>query len=122
MSSDSYRQCYEGLQAQLEGLLHTITQPDESNVSLSAALKELQAYFQREVMALEVDALAADKTSQVLSHRTEMHKQLRLLKMDAMFLQAARQSATTQQRLKQVRERLQLLLEGCQAILSGPEM
>ncbi len=47
---------------------------------------------------------------------TEINRTLRLLAMDVAFLQAARQTTTTQQRQRQLGEKVQQLLGFCTAL------
>jgi hypothetical protein len=84
-------------------------QPDTTGLKQRVA--QLQQLFQREVVPLAV----ADSKEQ--SYRTEMSKQLRLLEIDVIFLQGARQAATAQVRLKTIGDRLTTLLQYCHAIL-----
>ncbi|MEH2375770.1 heterocyst frequency control protein PatD [Nostoc sp.] len=53
----------------------------------------------------------------VQSYQTEMSKQLRLLEIDVMFLQGARQASTAQTRLQTISDRLIILIQYCDAIL-----
>ena len=52
------------------------------------------------------------------SYQTEINKQLRLLKIDLMFLKAARQVATSEQRWAMMGDRLHLLILYCATLLS----
>jgi hypothetical protein len=52
------------------------------------------------------------------SYQTEINKQLRLLETDLMFLKAARQPATSEQRWRMMGDRLHLLVLYCDALLS----
>lgn len=84
--------------------------------------------FDRTIFKTEVASLTTLFQNQIQSIQTEHHliysvlveidKQMRLLNMDAMFLQTARQSETAQQRIGQLRDRLQRLQEYCQGILA----
>lgn len=87
----------------------TATEPDAT--LLRQHVTQLQQLFQREIVPLAV----VDSKEQ--SYRTEISKQLRLLEIDVMFLQGARQVATAQVRLKTIGDRLTTLLQYCHAIL-----
>ena len=52
------------------------------------------------------------------SYQTEINKQLRLLKIDLMFLKSARQTATSEQRWATMSDRLHLLIIYCDTLLS----
>jgi hypothetical protein len=56
------------------------------------------------------------------SYQTEMSKQLRLLEIDVMFFQGARQVSTAQARLQTISDRLTTLIRYCDAILRPEEM
>lgn len=88
----------------------------------------LAGEFDRTVFKTEVDTLKSLFQNQIQSIQTESYlihsvlveidKQMRLLNMDAMFLQTARQLETAQQRMGQLRDRLARLQEYCQGILA----
>jgi hypothetical protein len=73
-----------------------------------AALKQL---FGQEI------APVAEDDWRIQSYKTEISKQLRLLEVDVMFLQGARQPATAQTRLNVIGDRLNTLIQYCDAIL-----
>ncbi|WP_017651756.1 heterocyst frequency control protein PatD [Fortiea contorta] len=89
---------------------------DATNNQISAGqlrqhLDSLQQFFGQQIAPLvEVDAREQ-------SYRTEISKQLRLLEIDIMFFQGARQQSTTQARLQTIGDRLQTLIQYCEAIL-----
>jgi hypothetical protein len=55
------------------------------------------------------------------SYLTEMSKQLRLLEIDVMFFQAARQASTAKARILAIRDRLTTLINYCNAIIHPKE-
>ncbi len=59
-----------------------------------------------------------DLGAKTQSYQTEINKQLRLLKIDLMFLQSARQAATSEQRWTMMGDRLHLLILYCDTLLS----
>ncbi|MCX7592903.1 MAG: heterocyst frequency control protein PatD [Fischerella sp.] len=77
-------------------------------------LSSLQQFFQQQIIPL------AEEKSLELSYRTEMNKQLRLLEIDVMFFQGARQAATAVDKLKTISDRLTTLIHYCNAILQSP--
>jgi hypothetical protein len=97
---------------QLRGDLNK-TQLDAS--TLRSRLSDLQHYFLQEI------ALFTDLNSRQQSYQTEISKQLRLLEVDGIFLQGAKQTTTIQARLKTIEERLNTLIRYCQAILHSDE-
>jgi hypothetical protein len=62
-----------------------------------------------------------DANSREQSYKTEINKQLRLLEVDMMFLQGAKQLTTLQSRLKTIEERIDTLIRYCQAIIQPIE-
>lgn len=93
----------------------TLANPD--GVLLQSAFLEAQQLFQMQMMSLAMDELEPAIATKLQSIQIEINKQLRLLAMDVMFLQTARKSVTAQQRQAQMGDRIQLLLNYCQAIL-----
>ena len=73
-------------------------------------LAKLQAFFSQQIVPL------VDANSREQSYKTEISKQLRLLEVDMMFLQGAKQLTTLQARLKTIEERINTLIGYCQAI------
>lgn len=98
------------------------SQPSEGQiasqpVALQAALKHLQQQFQSDILTLDLSQLDGATAHQVQAFQIEMDKQVRLLGVDALFLQAARQSATAAQRQQQMRDRLAMLIRYCDGVL-----
>jgi hypothetical protein len=78
---------------------------------LRQRLASLRQFFGEQIVPLvELD-------SREQSYRTEISKQLRLLEIDIMFFQGARQESTTQARLLTIGDRLTTLIQYCDAIL-----
>ena len=117
MLPDSYRQRYQHLRQILERLQTLISKPEFDFSTLNADVLTVQQFFQDQVRSLDLEAL--DITARQRSHKfhVEINKQLRLLMMDVMFLQTAKQSATSQQRSGQVGDRISTLLRYCDALL-----
>lgn len=111
-----YFQTYQTLEQQVAEVNWAIAE-NPSSASLKASISALQAFFQTRIWSLDLDELDSALAHQVQSFNVEIDKQLRLLSMDVMFLQAAKQAATTEQRLNQMRDRLALLLRFCNGLL-----
>ncbi|ABA24587.1 conserved hypothetical protein [Trichormus variabilis ATCC 29413] len=73
-----------------------------------AGLKQL---FGEEIAPL------AEEDARIQPYKTEISKQLRLLEVDVMFLQGARQPSTAKTRLETISDRLHTLIQYCHAIL-----
>ena len=78
---------------------------------LRQRIASLQQFFGQQIVPL------ADENWRVQSYQTEMSKQLRLLEIDVMFFQGARQASTAQTRLETICDRLTTLIQYCDAIL-----
>lgn len=110
MLPSPYRQPYEEFLQSLEQLLSTAQQPSVGGAALKGALQEVQQFFNGRILGVPAEELDPALASRVQSVQTEIHKQLRLLMTDAMFLAASRQPETSQQRQSQVLERIQTLI------------
>jgi hypothetical protein len=111
MLTEHHRQHYESLRQKV-GLLKELG--DRATERSSAA--EFAGVF-AEVQQAGI-SLGEDLDGAVQSYQTEINKQLRLLEMDLMFLKAARQEATIEQRWGGMGDRIHLLILYCDAILS----
>jgi hypothetical protein len=107
----TFRQALQGLRTQA-----TVAQPD--GLMLQSAFLEAQQFFQRQLINFDFEELPPADEVRVRSLHTEISKYLRLLGMDVTFLQAARQTVTTQQRQAQIRDRVERLLQYCDWLLS----
>ncbi|BAZ50752.1 hypothetical protein NIES4103_33690 [Nostoc sp. NIES-4103] len=105
------RQKYQDLATLLKELRLDATSTQIDAPELRQRLASLQQMFQQQIVPL------ADEDSRVLSYRTEISKQLRLLEIDIMFFQGARQVATAKTRLETIGDRLSTLIGYCDAIL-----
>jgi hypothetical protein len=94
-------------------VLEQIISKEFERTTFKTEFSSFQNLFQAEIQAIQTDDY------RVRSVLVEIDKQMRLLKMDAMFLQTARQSETAQQRVNQLRDRLQLLKSYCDALLGS---
>ncbi|MEA5576579.1 heterocyst frequency control protein PatD [Anabaena sp. UHCC 0451] len=106
---------YQEFATLLEQLCSNVTNIQLNAPTLRQRLTELQQWFVQHIVSL------TDLDSRQQSYQTEMSKQLRLLEIDVMFLQGARQSATAQARIKMIEERFKTLIRYCQAILQPDE-
>jgi len=112
-----YTQYHQELRAALLRLMVNLEQRSGDPVNLKSDFVQVQQYFQQQVASLDPDLLAPERRSQIQSLYTEINKQLRLLATDWMFLASARQQQTLEQRLAQIRDRLQQLLNYCDQLL-----
>jgi hypothetical protein len=80
---------------------------------LRQRIRILQQFFQEQIVPLDSDEWHER------SYRTEISKQLRLLDIDILFLQGAKQQSTVETRLKGISDRISILTGYCQAVLDG---
>ncbi len=118
-----YFQPYQTLQQQVAEVNRAIAENNNpaslKTTDLKATVADLQTFFQTDIRRLDLEVLDPAVAHQVQSFNVEIDKQLRLLSMDVMFLQAAKQPSTTEQRLNQMRDRLTLLLRYCHGLLAN---
>ncbi|WP_327331748.1 heterocyst frequency control protein PatD [Calothrix rhizosoleniae] len=95
---------------------YTITaEPDAPQ--LQQQIMSLRKFYQQQILTLAPEDTENQNLSQINSYHTEISKQLRLLEMDMIFLQGARQTTTVQTRLQAINDRLNTLIQYCDAIL-----
>ncbi|MBD2465046.1 heterocyst frequency control protein PatD [Oscillatoria sp. FACHB-1407] len=119
-----YRQSYEALQQTLQQLQASITVENPDLKGFRAMLQTAKTQFQQQILTLDPEQLEEEDSAIALrlqSIQTEISKQLRLLDMDLLFLQTARQPATVQQRYVQIGDRLTTLIRYCEVVLGDEE-
>ncbi|EKQ70648.1 hypothetical protein OsccyDRAFT_0950 [Leptolyngbyaceae cyanobacterium JSC-12] len=114
----SHLQPYETFKQSLKEVKDTLFQDTVDHEVLRGVVAKLQDSFQNQILGLDLSGLDPKSEQQVQALQVEMNKQLKLLSMDVMFLQAARQPSTVVQRLSQASDRLTLLLRYCEAVLN----
>lgn len=117
MLPNLYRQRYQKLFELLERLQQTVAQSEPDAQGLRQNFLEAQQFFQQQIVSLDASNLDPADEPRVRAYQTEMSKQLQLLGMDVMFLQAARQQQTAKTRKTQLTQRLQTLIGYCNAVL-----
>lgn len=116
MLPNLHRLRYQEFKQALEQLQQATAVNQQNPSTLRQNFLEAQQFFQQIVNLDDKDLEAVDEPK-VRSYQTEMSKQLQMLGMDIMFLQAARQPGTTQERHTQLKQRLQTLISYCDAVL-----
>ena len=114
---EAHRERYQEFQQALEQLAIAARAGEPDGAKLAKSSEDLQQFFQLKILSLASDDLAPSALPSVRSYQTEMHKQLRLLATDMMFVRASRQTATLEERLSQVRARLQTLIGYCEKLI-----
>lgn len=100
------------------------------SATLKSAIAQLQQHFHSEILGLEDPqrlpphdlggALDPGIAQRLRSLQVEIDKQLKLLAMDVLFLQTARQATTLDQRLQQMGDRLERVDRYCAIVLEAP--
>lgn len=114
-------QHYRSFQQALRQISDLLSQHTVDHTVLKRSVTELQQYFQTQILTLNMTTLTASLEQHIQSIHVEMNKQLRMLAMDLMFLQTARQAPTVTQRLQQIGDRLDMLQRYCETILATAE-
>jgi hypothetical protein len=117
MLPNLHRQRYQKFKQALEQLQQTGASAQMDAPKLQQNFLEAQQFFQQQIVSLDAGDLKSDIEPRVRSYQTEMSKQLQLLGMDVIFLQAARQSGTAMARVQQLSLRIQTLIRYCDALL-----
>ncbi|NJM71391.1 MAG: heterocyst frequency control protein PatD [Scytonema sp. RU_4_4] len=111
------REKYHALKVLLKQLHSDVTTTIVDAPELLQRVRSLQQFFQQQIVPLvNLDTYSKDE-GRLQSYQTEMSKQLRLLEIDVMFFQGARQASTAKSRLDAIGDRLTTLIEYCNAIL-----
>ncbi len=105
------KQKYRVFKTLLRQLLTDISANLSNASELRQRVASLQSFFRADIVTLTTQY----PTEQ--SYQTEMSKQLRLLQIDIMLFQGARQASTIKDRIDALSERLTTLIRYCDAIL-----
>jgi hypothetical protein len=114
-------QRYQEFQQALEQLHKTATATDLQGVRLRDNLQNVQQLFESQIVHLSADDISPDYASRWQSFQTEIYKQMRLLQTDVMLLQASRSSTTSLSRASGLCDRINTLIQYCQALLQQRE-
>lgn len=112
-----FQERYTQLKQTLTQLSTSVEANEMAGGELKTEITQLQSFFNQQVLSLPFAQLDRADLTRTQSYNTELHKQLRLLATDAMFLGSARQAATVEQRKRQLRDRLSTLVRYCDVLL-----
>ncbi len=115
MLPKEHNQQYQKLSQLLNQLQQNVRAREPGKIL--AINQEVQQWFQTQIINLDNSELDPSIAFQVQSYLTEIHKQLRVLNVDVTFLQASRNPQTTQTRLANISDRLEILKGYCLSIL-----
>jgi hypothetical protein len=111
------RQKYHTFAILLQQLRDYTTTTELNAPGLRLRVTSLQQMFVVDIVPLTDEDAQMPHNSREQSYQTEMSKQLRLLELDVIFFQGARQPATAQARLQTISDRLTTIMQYCEAIL-----
>ena len=114
-----FQERYTQLKQTLTQLSTSVEANGMAGGELKTEITQLQSFFNQQVLSLPFAQLDGAHLTRTQSYNTELHKQLRLLATDAMFLGSARQAATVEQRKRQLRDRLSTLVRYCDVLLGA---
>jgi hypothetical protein len=93
--------------------------PTDSTPDLKISLDRAIELFETQILPQDIDSLPDPIAGKMQSYLTESHRLLRLLPIEVMFITAARNPITLQQRRQSYQQNLDLLLRYCQAVING---
>jgi hypothetical protein len=91
--------------------------PTDSIPDLKVSLSRSIEFFESHILPQDLDSLPDPIAGKMRSYLTESHRLLRLLPIDLTFIAAARNPDTLQHRRQAYQEKIDLLLQYCQAII-----
>jgi hypothetical protein len=109
MTHHSYQQVYRGFTQQVENSRIVLSSDPIDVAAITASIEAIQAILTDQILGLSLVSLDPLIAQRLRGLAVEIHKQLRLLHTDHLFLQSAKNSTTRQQRQQQMLERLTLL-------------
>jgi hypothetical protein len=92
---------------------------DNPTPDLKVSLSQAIELFESKILTQDLNELPDAIAGKMRSYLTESHRLLRLLSMDVMLIATARTPTTIEQRRQAYQDKLNLLLQYCQAILDG---
>lgn len=92
--------------------------PADSTSDLKVSLSKAIELYESKIITQDLDELPDPIAGKMRSYVTESHRLLRLLSMDVMLMATARSPATSSQRRQAYQDKLNLLLQYCQAVLN----
>jgi hypothetical protein len=117
MFEPQIRQRYQNFQQALLKLHTILGTENPDGVLLKENFQACQHIFQHQIASLTENDLSPPEVLRWQPWQTEIHRLLRLLEMDVMFLQASRQTATAASRTISLRDRITTLVSLCDALL-----
>ncbi|XTZ20880.1 MAG: heterocyst frequency control protein PatD [cyanobacterium endosymbiont of Rhopalodia fuxianensis] len=113
-----HQKLYQKFLTSLITLRDQIMMKDINSGRLSQNFYMAQEIFQNHILGLTTENLDNYAVSSWQSIQTEIHRTLRLLITDFLFLQSSHKRSTEEQRLERVLDHIEKLIGYCQLILN----
>lgn len=113
------RQRHQELKEALLQLHTVVMRENPDGALLKEKFQSCQQIFQCQIANLTDKDREPSEMARWQSFQTEVHRLLRLLEMDVMFLQASRRSTTAAARAISMSERIKTLIGFCDALLQN---
>lgn len=117
MLPKSEQKSYKNFLVSLTQLRDQVTVSDTNITKIAENFQAVQEIFQNQLLGLTTEELETSIIPSWQSIQTEIHRMLRLLGTDILFLQSSKRQETIQQRLDTIRDRTEQLIGYCQAIM-----
>ena len=117
MLPKSHQKLYQKFFTSLTKLRAQVMMKDVDLKRLSNNFQIVQGTFQDQILESMTGNLENSATYSLQSIQTEIHRTLRLLRTDLLFLQSSYRQRTEEQRLKIVLDHIEKLIGYCQIIL-----
>ncbi len=114
-----YTRSLRDLLSDLETFASALANATPADTDLAERGRSLHGQFQQVILPLPAEALPSGLASAWQTLQTELHRNLRLLQTELMFLQAARQPQTRQQRLQTCQARVQGAIAQARSLLEA---
>lgn len=118
MLPKSHQKFYQKFLGSLTTLRDQVIVEDINPAKLYQNFQVVQEIFQDQILELTTEGLENAVVSSLQSIQTEIHRTLRLLGIDFLFLQSSCKQKTEEQRLETVLGRIEKLIGYCQIIIT----
>lgn len=119
MLPKSYRQAYHTWVKSLLTLQEQLYSPTPDVAMIEQTFQQVQQIFTAQILPLNSQEINLDIASRWQSIQTEIHRSLRLLATDILFLRTSKQSTSVRAKLTTISDRLCRLMEYCQLMEKG---
>lgn len=116
-----HNRAYTELMEKLGFLGDCLHHSPEDIPSLLTAGRAAQSHFQTRILPLPTAELSPTREAQLRSVQTEIHRVLRLILTDILFLGAAKTPTVQSQKLQALNDRLTSILSYCQQLLQDSD-